>query len=418
MRSATRLIYATAVGLLSVGAAPVTPPVATIGMDFLWRSGRYEAAELAALAAPTDPLSKLVLAKADSFAGQYLESQRLGTNAASNLTGDNKREALDVAARAAFLRGDNVNASRLGRLACAGVVGWPQSWEGADLFCKRFPSGFLTQLGGFRFPRELTAKHATPFLGSRPTVAASFGAYSSSAFLDTGSEASVIEARDAANLGVKITEYTTRVTGFTDQPLTVKLGVLPKAQLAGWELRQLPVIVLPDVFPVGALPSPFILGVNELTPFRASFDWQARLFTLTAHQSSPSAVGSRVLTGRGAGLAGPNLRAKLTVGGKALWITPDTGSTRLLLSRASLQRAGINVPGSGGGSAVAGVTGNLDVTESALQSPFTLLGKTFPSAAFGLAPSLPEGADGIAGTELIFSGRLIIDLQSALASIE
>jgi hypothetical protein len=391
------------------------------GLEARWRRADYPGAARLLKAAPAavkaDPRVELYAARIDYLNGRAATSEKRAAAVATKFAkaSRDRVEALDLAGRSAYLRGDYPAAANHARAQCAELVqsGVVLTLDQLDPFCKRAPADFLASFKTARVPQVLTATREVPMQPRRPTVSAVINGRQSAVLVDTGAETSAVLGRDAESIGVRRTGFFTEIQGFTSDRVPVEWGVIATLDLAGWRLKDVPVLVLPDVFPPGALPAPLLLGLNELWPFRTTFDYPAARYRMDRSRG-PLAPGRD----REVVQVGPAMKVPVKVFGGTVFATLDTGSDRLLLSLERLEQAGATVPEAAGGrSTVTGVSGSLALRDVIVPQA-TLLGRTFELFPAGLAPQLSEGAGGIFGYDLVRQGRLIVDLQAEGALLE
>ncbi|MBU1538176.1 MAG: aspartyl protease family protein [Alphaproteobacteria bacterium] len=157
------------------------------------------------------------------------------------------------------------------------------------------------------------------------------GATSAGWGVDTGAEVSVLRASDAGRFGVRMIEGDVGVSGSTAGVAVGALGVIDSMHIGGAEIRNVPVLVLPDEnLTIEGQPLPPILGMPALYPFGtlAFVDHGARL-----RGGSPVDVGAgRPITWNISGFA-----IGLRLAGGDLRVHLDTGANRTSLGRAAFE---------------------------------------------------------------------------------
>ncbi|HWG83980.1 MAG TPA: aspartyl protease family protein [Deinococcales bacterium] len=401
-------------------ATPRPPAVTSVAgtvsaIEARWRLADYPGAARLLKAVPAaqaaDPRLQVFSARLDYLNGRVQSAEHKAAAAAAKLPRGSldRAEALDLAGRSAFMRGDYPAAAPHARAQCDELAGsgLHETLDLLDPFCERAPAAFLSSFRAARTPQVLSPIHEAPMQPRRPTVSSVINGVQSAVLVDTGAESSAMLSRDADALGVRRTGFTTTIQGFTTDRVPVEWGVIDTLDLAGWRLRDVPVIILPNVFPPGALPAPLLLGLNELWPFRTTFDYPAGRFRLE-RSHGPLVPGKD----RAVALVGPALRAPLALLGATVYATLDTGSDRLLLSQERLGQAGGRAPSfTGGQSGVSGVSGTLALRDAVVPE-VRVLGRTLQNVPAGIAPRLPEGGGGIFGYDIVSKYRLVVDLQS------
>lgn len=149
--------------------------------------------------------------------------------------------------------------------------------------------------------------------------------------VDTGAEVSVVRASDAARFGVRMIEGDVGVSGSTAGVAVGALGMIDTMQIGEAEIRNVPVLVLPDEnLTVEGRPLPPILGMPALYPFGtlAFVDHGARL-----RAGLPVNAGAgRPITWNTSGFA-----IELRLAGGDLRVHLDTGANRTSLGRAAFE---------------------------------------------------------------------------------
>jgi hypothetical protein len=433
----TRVTFIFKVMLLAVlmGDAMAVALAETNNNDptLLWQQGRYREAAAEA-SRQSGPLASLYAARWHYAQGrlQQAEQQAVAVALKFARSDPNRAEAYDLAARAAYLRGDYPAAARYARSQCL-LLPLPltaaqerlETLDGLDPFCRRAPASFLAR---YKSPRSVealasgsatgsvTGLHTAPMSRARPTVAAKINGTALSALFDSGAENSFVQLRDVARLGVRRTGATTEIQGFTSDRVRAEWGIIGEVELLGWRLREMPVLILPDVFAAGAIP-PLVIGLNELWPFRLSFDFALGQLSMEKSNGQPKNNGqSAALAVREALQIGPALKVPLLMplndGEKVqLYATIDTGSGGLILSRTILEAQGVVVPKGRSDGSIVGVSGNLAIERLTLTA-LELLGQRLTNQSASVAGQLPERGAAIFGTDFFQNQILVIDLQA------
>jgi hypothetical protein len=331
----------------------------------LWQRGEYRAAWELAGKTP-GPEANLYNARWQYAQAklQTAERQAIAVVAQFARTDWNRVEAYDIAARAAYMRGDYPAAARYARSQCLLLplpvsrdLERPETIDGLDPFCRRVPATFLSRYKTPRIAEEIGA-HNAAMQPARPTVTAVVGSVALEVLFDSGAENSFIQERDITRLGVIRSGQRTEIQGFTNTRVPAEWGILPVLELLGWRLRDVPVLILPNVFPNGAIP-PLVLGLNELWPFELQFDFINNQMMM--NRSAGAVNGDRSTL-----IIGPALKIPVTVPLNntervVVYGTIDTGSSSLILSREALEIQQVIIPSSNERSSVLGVSGSLSI---------------------------------------------------------
>jgi hypothetical protein len=223
--------------------------------------------------------------------------------------------------------------------------------------------------------------------------------------IDTGAEISVVSESDAPRVGVRMLNAELAIHGSTAGTAPAKVGVVDLMRVAGVEIRNVPVLVLPDaaLTPAPGHPLPPVFGAPIVYAFgRVAFLDHGRRLRLEPGASTPlpgrltwnpSGVAIDVMIGNGI------LRGQLDTGANN---TELNSSTRSLLSsqqRAALVPHTTTVVGVGGAlSRQVWSTPSLDIVAS---------GATCRISNVRFGEETGDGAQGRIGVDLMQACRSI-----------
>ena len=173
---------------------------------------------------------------------------------------------------------------------------------------------------------------------------ATVNAVATDAILDTGAVYSIVSESFATKAGVRrIPDSNAKGRGFHKKDFPVTFGVLDHLEFAGFTLRDVPVMLMPDdalLFETsrGTFPVPAVIGLHLLKEFTVELDYRSRRLTMTRQEfrTAKSDPDQDLFLHRGRLF----VRTSINRDGYYPFLF-DTGSEPTMLTLAGLARSGL-----------------------------------------------------------------------------
>jgi predicted aspartyl protease len=243
----------------------------------------------------------------------------------------------------------------------------------------------------------------------------------SAAILDTGASYTILTQSFARSVGVReIPDSKAFGRGLHTKEFPLTFGVIDRLQFVGFEVRNVPVMLMPDdalQFETtrGQFPVPMVLGLHLIKQFRVGLDYAARRMSLTRvdFRGAGRDPGQNLFVARG------RLFARASINRYGWYeMLLDTGSEPTMLTSTGVERAKLSVSGKFYPKTLYGL--GKTQAEWARVDSVTIGVADFAVKFQGLVVKEDTGAleDGILGNSFLQNFRVSLDFQKMRVSLE
>ena len=252
-------------------------------------------------------------------------------------------------------------------------------------------------------------------------VPVSVNGFESAAILDTGAAYTILTQSFGRSVGVReIPDSQAFGRGLHAKEFPLTFGVIDRLQFVGFEVRNVPVMLMPDdalQFETsrGQFPVPMVLGLHLIKQFRVGLDYAARRMSLVRvdFRGAGRDPGQNLFVARG------RLFARTSINRYGWYeMLLDTGSEPTMLTTNGVVRAKLSVSGKFYPKTLYGL--GKSQAEWARVDSVTIGVSEFAVKFQGLVVKEDEGAleDGILGNSFFQNFRVTLDFQKMRLTLE